>query len=342
MNLVDQYVNEVGKHLTGKNRADIEQEIRSLIEDAVDDAVENQGRERNDDLLVEILKKLGRPEDMAASYEKPKYVIGPRIFPFFWMVTRIVLAVVAVVLAVTMGIDLAQGVEAGQTMPQAILESFASLISALVAAFGNLVLVFAILERVVPEKNWLKEEEWDPRKMEVEPDPAEIKLSEPIATMVFTLLGFLVLNIYPHWLGIWGFVGGERIIVPVLTPAFFSYLPFINAMMLVSVVQCVMMLQTRRWTTGLRWFEIGASIASMVLLGVMIAGPDLIFLDPAGLAQLGWESSAVDTFAKAAPALATLFRMALGIALVVEGVEVVTHLYRQLFPKRTFKLPAAQ
>ncbi|MEM5776010.1 MAG: hypothetical protein AAGU05_13495 [Anaerolineaceae bacterium] len=341
MNLVDQYVAEVGKHLYGKNRADIEQEIRSLIEDAVDDAVEN-GRARDEDVLVEILKKMGRPEDMAASYEKPKYLIGPRIFPFFWMVTRIVLAVLAVVLAVTMGIDLAQGAEAGQTLAEAIFESFAGLMGTLVAVFGNLVLVFAILERFVPEKNWLQEEEWDPRKLEVEPNPAEIKISEPIAAMVFTLLGFLVLNIYPHWLGIWGFVGGERIIVPILTPAFFSYLPFINAMMLVGMVQNVMMLQTRRWTTGLRWFEIAADIASMVLLGVMITGPDLVNINAAELARLGWEASAVKVFADFAPALATLFRMAMGIAFVVQGVEVIVHLYRLLLPKRPFKLPVAQ
>lgn len=37
MNLIDIYVTEVGRRLPAKNRADIEKEIRSMIEDMLED-----------------------------------------------------------------------------------------------------------------------------------------------------------------------------------------------------------------------------------------------------------------------------------------------------------------
>ena len=37
MELLERYVTEVGQHLPSKQRTDLEKEIRSLIEDALDD-----------------------------------------------------------------------------------------------------------------------------------------------------------------------------------------------------------------------------------------------------------------------------------------------------------------
>ena len=37
MNLLDRYVSEVGKYLPRKNRADIEAEIRSTLEDMIEE-----------------------------------------------------------------------------------------------------------------------------------------------------------------------------------------------------------------------------------------------------------------------------------------------------------------
>ena len=44
MELVTRYVSEVGRQLPEKNRADLEKEIRSLIEAALDDRAQKSGR----------------------------------------------------------------------------------------------------------------------------------------------------------------------------------------------------------------------------------------------------------------------------------------------------------
>jgi uncharacterized protein (UPF0216 family) len=45
MNLIDKYITEVGKHLPRKNRADIEAEIRSTLEDMLEERSAGARRE---------------------------------------------------------------------------------------------------------------------------------------------------------------------------------------------------------------------------------------------------------------------------------------------------------
>ena len=98
MNLIDKYIAEVGKHLPRKNRADIEAEIRSTLEDMLEERKQATG-EVEDKAVIELLKEYGAPRDVAASYTGPRYLIGPRVYPTFELVTKIV---VAVLLAVTL------------------------------------------------------------------------------------------------------------------------------------------------------------------------------------------------------------------------------------------------
>ena len=56
MNLLDKYIHEVGKHLPRKNRADLEAEIRSTLEDMLEDRSQHTDRPMDDELTAELLK----------------------------------------------------------------------------------------------------------------------------------------------------------------------------------------------------------------------------------------------------------------------------------------------
>ena len=58
MNLIERYVYEVGQNLSGKNRQDIEKEIRSLIEDSLEARTQSEGRPADDEMMVSVLKEL--------------------------------------------------------------------------------------------------------------------------------------------------------------------------------------------------------------------------------------------------------------------------------------------
>lgn len=152
MKLIDRYVAEVGRRLPlVKGRADIEKELRSTLEDMLEDRAERAGRLRDEGMEVELLKEYGAPDKVAATYNPHPHLIGPRMFPFFTMVLKIVLAVVSTVLLVTTGI----GIAADSPMPLldflgAVGNGLLGIISAAIGAFGNIVLVFAILERFLP------------------------------------------------------------------------------------------------------------------------------------------------------------------------------------------------
>src|SRR5512145_2854408 len=92
MNLIDKYIAEVGKHLPRRNRADIEAEIRSTLEDMLEERKQAHGT-LDDAAVIELLKEYGAPRKVAESYVGPRYLIGPRMYPFFEMIIRIVFAV---------------------------------------------------------------------------------------------------------------------------------------------------------------------------------------------------------------------------------------------------------
>src|SRR5512132_3440586 len=94
MNLIDKYIAEIGKHLPRKNRADIEAEIRSTLEDMLDERAQGKGP-ADEATIMALLKEYGSPREVAATYKTHQYLIGPRLFPIFETVIRIVLAVVA-------------------------------------------------------------------------------------------------------------------------------------------------------------------------------------------------------------------------------------------------------
>src|SRR5512138_3344303 len=105
MNLIDKYIAEVGKHLPRRNRADIEAEIRSPLEDMLEERKQAQGA-LDDAAVIELLKEYGAPRKVAESYVGPRYLVGPRMYPFFEMVTRIVFIVLISISVVGVGISL--------------------------------------------------------------------------------------------------------------------------------------------------------------------------------------------------------------------------------------------
>ena len=107
-NLIDTYVSEVGRRLSRKTRADIEAEIRSILQDMLEERSQKTGKPVDEELTLEVLKEYGAPEKVAATYQGDRYLIGPRLYPIFMLVLRIVLIVIGVLAAIGLGIALSQ------------------------------------------------------------------------------------------------------------------------------------------------------------------------------------------------------------------------------------------
>ena len=290
MNLIDKYIAEVGKYLPRKSRADIEAEIRSTLEDMLEERMQASGARGPADeaTILQLLKEYGSPREVAATYKTPQYLIGPRLFPIFEMVLRVVLLVVAGASLLGLAVSLARTGLTGPEFVTALGQWLGGLLTGLVAAFGNIVLVFAIIERTQVAEKFEKEfKEWDPQELKAEPGPDQIDLADHIAAVIFTVLGLIVLNIYPNLLAIRYSSNGSWVTLPILTDAFFRFLPWINIMGLLQIIFNGFMLSQRDWTPITRVFGILVDIAGMILAIVILRTPGIFGVTPETLTQMG-------------------------------------------------------
>jgi hypothetical protein len=326
MNLIDKYIAEVGKHLPRKQRADIEAEIRSTLEDMLEERKQAEGAV-SDAQVIELLKEYGAPREVADSYVGPRYLIGPRVYPTFELVTRIVLIVLFAIALAGLGLSLAKSSLSGPEFLKTIGESALGLFGGLITAFGNIVLVFAILERVLPAKEFEEEEEWDPAELAHEPDPDRVKFGEQIFEMFFLVLFLVIFNLYPGAIGIGFFNENDWVFIsPILTDAFFSYLPWLNILILLQLGFNVILLRRGWWNNGLRVANIVLELAGIALAVAMLRGPDLVSLTAGQLAGTPLEDSArlFITLGNLIPILV------LTIVIIVSSIEVAQMVYKIL------------
>ncbi len=177
MNMIDQYIFEVGENLPEKLRADLEKEIRSLIEDTLEERSRTYSRAIDDDMIAEVLKEFGSPERMAASYQPQKYLIGPKLYPTFILVLKIVSSIVLVMALIGLGVEAAQGRNSYSSIFELILHSVGTVFQSLLTVLGNIVFIFAMIERFVPQ-GIENEKEWDPRSMKQIEEPDKISRFE--------------------------------------------------------------------------------------------------------------------------------------------------------------------
>jgi len=324
MNLIDKYIAEVGKHLPRKQRADIEAEIRSTLEDMLEERQQADGTV-SEAQVIELLKEYGAPRDVADSYVGPHYLIGPRVYPTFELVTRIVLIVLFGIALAGLGLGLAKSSLSGPEFLKTVGESALGLFGGLITAFGNIVLVFAILERVLPAKEFEEEEKWDPSELAREPDPDRVKFGEQIFETFFLVVFLVIFNLYPGVIGIGFFNENDWVFIsPILTEAFFSYLPWLNILILLQLGFNIILLRRGWWNTGLRVSNIVLELAGIALAVAMLRGPDLVSLTPAQLAGTPLEESAqlFVTLANIIPILV------LTIVIIVSSIEVAQMVYK--------------
>ena len=334
MNLIDRYIAEVGKHLPRKNRADIEAEIRSTLEDMLDERTQGKGT-GNEAKVMQLLKEYGAPRDVAATYRPPQYqyLIGPGLFPIFERVIRIVLAVVVGASLIGLGVGLAKTGFTGSEFVSTLGEWFGGLLSGLIAAFGNIVLVFAIIERTHAAKEIQKEfekesKDWNPEELKSEPDPDKVDLADHIATLIFTILGLIVLNLYPSLIAVRYLNDGTWVAFPVLTAAFFSFLPWINIMGLVQIIFSGFMLGQRTWTFTTRIVGILVDIAQMILAIAILRTPGIFGITTQTLTSIGFGEDA-ENLSRLFNSLPSLIILIVAIATSVKVIKALLRLFNR-------------
>jgi HAAS len=316
--LVDRYLAAVSELLPAKLRKDTVTEIRSLIQDALDDRSKAEGREADDKMMEAVLMQFGSPEKIVAPYLPEKYLIGPRLFPIFILVLQIVLPIIAVLVLVAswLGSIPVTSMTAVEFVTE-LAKSLGNSLSAVVQAFGNIVLIFAILQWAVPEFRTLaKEKEWDPHSLKAINKPDMIKRGELITEIVFTFIALIIFNFYFDKIGIYNNLNGQWTFTPVLTEAFIPYIPWLSLLWVLTIILDILVLRKGAWQMGTRLFSILVSALNIAIATSLMRNISLLYtLEGA----MGWWGS----IGILKSLLNQFLILALAVTIIVSAVKIV-------------------
>jgi hypothetical protein len=314
MNLINRYVSEVGKHLplvTG--REDIEKELRSTLEDMLEERAEKEGRPADEAMEIELLKEYGAPQKVAETYNPHPYLIGPRIFPLFIMILKISIFGVIIGMSVVTIIELITEIaNMDHDYIKIILQGVSRMIEVSMSAFGYIVVTFAIIERFVPDfKVDIEEQKWDPTSLTKEPAPHSAKRGELVAEIVFTIIGLAFLN----WL----------LELPIFSDEFRKLIPWIIGLCFAEIVLDIYLLRNAVWTSAAYIARILIEAANMVIVFIILRAPEMLGITAQALAYIPKDSSV--EVGKLVDIINVSIWISLIVVLIVQAVEIGKAMY---------------
>lgn len=284
MELMERYVYAVLQRLPEQQREEIRKELYGLIQDMLEEQFGTT--EPAEEQVESVLLQLGPPAGMAAKYRgQERYLIGPALYEPYWTTLKIVAAAILLSLSVIFAIEVI--LEPG-TLLDKFVEYLASLFSALAQGAVWVTAAFAFVEyrgrregnREDPGKKWR------PRELPPIPDPqTRIKLSEPIAGIIFTILFTVLILFGPELLGVYRFHEGSRAIIPFLNAEVIGrYLPLAAILGVLGVLKETCKIVIRRRTVFLFGLQVAFNLLSLVFVVILLSAPG--FWNPEFLAQL--------------------------------------------------------
>jgi HAAS len=285
--LIERYLYAVAEELPRDSRDDVVRELRTLIEDKLEDRAEALQKPVDEALVTYVIQELGAPRTVARRFDpRPEYLIGARFYPAFMKFLKIGLAGLAglVVLSTVLGrISSPAGIFTGATLWNIVRMYFQMAIM----LFGEAVIVLAILERTSVGKK-LGSKSWDPRDLPELPEGDEDRISVAGLAVEICLIVFVacVLNFAPDWVGIFGVNDGGHAWVIKFTDLGI-YLPVlaIDLWLALSIAVKFAVIVQRHWTTVTRWLEIGQGIVFAGIMFVIASRSSL--RAPTGSPQIG-------------------------------------------------------
>ena len=289
--IIDRYLAAVSELLPAKQRKDTVTEIRSLIQDALDDRSKAEGKEPDEEMMAAVLKEFGPPEKIVAPYLPEKYLIGPQLYPTFLLVLRIALPIIGVLSLIGFWVGLNMpAIITGVDLIANLLKSLGTALSAVVTAFGNIVVIFAILQWVLPEiKTSTKAKEWDPHALKAISKPDRVKRVELITEIFFTLVALIIFNFYLDRIGIYNNLNGQWSFTPIITATFVNYIPVLDLLWVLTIVLDIILIRKGTWQVGTRLYSIGVNSLTIGIAVSMMTHIEYLYTFKGALGQLGAE-----------------------------------------------------
>ena len=289
MNLIDRYVDEVGRHLPEKERSDIQAEIRSMVEDMIEERGQ-QPKSADDKVITETLEALGDPKLLAHKYSPAKhFLIGPNWYDLYLTILKRVLYTALPIVAIV-------------AFTVALTKDPLHFVNAVGQAFGGVIDVgtgilfwvtvgFIIAERTDASPEELggsKPKAWTVDQLPKLPARRQISIGESLTNIVFftIFITWILLPPFMAWLQ------GDEGFVHVVHPALWNlWFPIFFVIAALTLILEFFKLKIGNWTPALTVSNVILCIGSIVYIIVLVTTQEIF--NPAFLATLN-ESAAGD------------------------------------------------
>lgn len=267
--MIERYIYQVTKHLTA-NRKDIENELRTLIDDMLETRTQGNAVSKED--IDAVLSELGNPSEMADKYRSiNQFLIGPELFPRYLLLLKIVLGATLIGMCVATVLDFMTS--ATPNWYHFIGELIGNAVSSLLSAFGSVTIIFAILERRGIKLKALIEP-WEVSSLPPVPvKEAKISIAGPIVGIIFTIVFMLLFIMAPQVLGAFFISDGITTAIPVFN---LKELPVVLPLLLIvlgiGLLQHFWELVERKYTLRYGIFTTIINTISILLVIIIFKG----------------------------------------------------------------------
>jgi hypothetical protein len=301
MDLIERYVQEVARRLPRSQREDVARELRSSLEDSLENRAGVPLDEAGEDTATELLLEFGPPRDVAASYQSgPNYLIGPAHYPSFLRAMKIALVVVGGLIALGLLVDAAGSTGEIRELARIGAQAISDIQTGFLSVLGLVVFVFAIIERTSTPK-WLSEDDWHPSDLPPAIEDADqIDRAGTIVGLVLSGIALVLINLYPEWLQIRTYSSGEQFSYPLLGSAIRAEVVILSLYLALGIVLGVVILLRNRWQVQTRFADAAISTILLLFLVRLWSKADQLLPDRGDLIEAGWPPDEASNFAELA------------------------------------------
>ncbi len=313
MDLFDRYLQAVRSLLPKSLKDDVIRELSEELRSQAEEKEAELGRSLDQTEQEQILKQWGHPWLLASRYQPRRQLVGPSMFPFYWLILKIALGIALLVHVIAAAVLLANGSPANE-----VIARLATLpLGPLLVVFAWVTIVFAVLDHSVPRLPFITN--WNPRSLpQITDQSASASLACRIGEVVLATVFVLWLAAVPHYQ--WLIFGPAATLIE-LAPVWSEvHLPLLLLASAGLVVSWVNLLYPQRHT-----FRLAAKVAGHITTGLVfwfLLQADALVVPAPGAAD-------VEIAAMINMGLRIGFTLA-AIATVVEAVREAVRLIKRL------------
>ncbi len=183
---LDKYIEDVKTYLPGKNRQDIIDELRSILEDRLTDMSAESNQAPSDEAVIEMLSDFGHPLRVAAKYQSDsRSLVGPTLYPFYRMSVMVSLIVSTCILVILLAVKSLFDIDLGD------VNRVWMFVNTYIYIVGIITAGFFMAERLMERSHYL--DSWQPNAMD-QPDNALTSAWAAIIAVIAATTCLVILN----------------------------------------------------------------------------------------------------------------------------------------------------